>query len=279
MRRWWEALTGLGVIVVLLAVLLHWVQNARQAARQSQWRNNLKHVGLALHNYHDVWSSFPIGASVSDDGEAHHGWFTRTLPFLDSSPLYHLVDMNQPWDETGNSSLFQVESSACQNPSINAKYSAEGYYLMHLMANPAVFHKNATVSMGDFQGGTDHSWLVGSITEGFQPWGYPYNWQAWDGTLNQPASGYGSVYGPTMFLLASGRVVALHEEAASELYERSSTNPQLPDAEKWHAPKRTFEVVSERPSNIEHYEDRDDWNRATRERHQQRTVQPDGDAM
>ncbi|MDB4637342.1 DUF1559 domain-containing protein [Planctomycetaceae bacterium] len=68
------------------------VQQAREAARRSSCKNNLKQLGLALHNYHDVHRVFPI-AIVPPDSAGRRGasWLTRILPFLDQAPAYNQI--------------------------------------------------------------------------------------------------------------------------------------------------------------------------------------------
>lgn len=94
-----ELLVVIAIIAVLIALLLPAVQQAREAARRSQCKNNLKQLGLALHNYESSYSMFPpayIGSMVVDtEQEQHgHGWGTMLLPFIDQAPLYNIVKPN-----------------------------------------------------------------------------------------------------------------------------------------------------------------------------------------
>src|SRR5436190_2439144 len=79
-----ELLVATGVIGILLAMILPAVSASREAARKTQCANNLRQVGVALHNYHDVFTRFPAGASSANQ----LSWHVSILPQLEQSNLY-----------------------------------------------------------------------------------------------------------------------------------------------------------------------------------------------
>jgi prepilin-type N-terminal cleavage/methylation domain-containing protein len=84
---WIELVVVLGIIAVLVALLLPAVQESREAARRTQCKNNLKMMGLALHNYHDTFATFPPGYVLNTDGNyLGWGWSIAITPYAQSSP-------------------------------------------------------------------------------------------------------------------------------------------------------------------------------------------------
>jgi prepilin-type N-terminal cleavage/methylation domain-containing protein len=89
-----ELLVVIAIIAVLIALLLPAVQQAREAARRTQCKNNLKQYGLGLHNYHDVYKMFPIGGQ--NWAAPNIGWQPRVLPFMDQSPVFNQMNFSTP---------------------------------------------------------------------------------------------------------------------------------------------------------------------------------------
>jgi prepilin-type N-terminal cleavage/methylation domain-containing protein len=86
-----ELLVVIAIIAILIALLLPAVQQAREAARRTQCKNNLKQIGLGLHNYHDIFNMLPPGVLASSVGGWGTSWYMRILPQIDQAPLYSQI--------------------------------------------------------------------------------------------------------------------------------------------------------------------------------------------
>ena len=112
-----ELLVVIAIIAVLVALLLPAVQQAREAARRTQCKNNLKQFGLALHNYHDQFNTFPPGYISVDpatgqmsplSGGSGAGWGLLLLPQMEQAALYNKFDLNVPIAAAVNAPLIKT---------------------------------------------------------------------------------------------------------------------------------------------------------------------------
>ncbi len=95
-----ELLVVIAIIAILIALLLPAVQQAREAARRTQCKNNLKQIGIALHNYHDTYSKFPPGGfwnNVNSGQQYQQGsLLTHLLPYVEQANMFQQIPFNAP---------------------------------------------------------------------------------------------------------------------------------------------------------------------------------------
>src|SRR6478736_6194947 len=89
-----ELLVVIAIIAVLIALLLPAVQQAREAARRTQCKNQLKQMGLALHNYHDTVNRFPYAVSGQPEQLTAQTWNEMIFPYSDMAPLYNQINFS-----------------------------------------------------------------------------------------------------------------------------------------------------------------------------------------
>lgn len=204
-----ELLVVIAIIAVLIALLLPAVQQAREAARRTQCRNNLKQIALGLHNYHDTFGIFPSGQYycrpntpcnspqfVSDGW----GWSASLLPFVDQAPLFQGFNFSLAMRDAHHARLlatpiplFQCPSDATRkdllpptvNPFLPERFATSNYcgnggsfgnsFEAPLLAagslqTNGVFGRDSARRIRDITDGTSNTFMVGETVH------YDFNW-------------------------------------------------------------------------------------------------------
>lgn len=129
-----ELLVVIAIIAVLIALLLPAVQQAREAARRTQCKNNMKQLGLAMHNYHDTFACFPFSASAP--GAKNQTGMVMLLPYFDQGPLYNTLNMSAPmgkWYGNSANNLLAMGASAPFGPPPAVNLAASNVKLQALL--------------------------------------------------------------------------------------------------------------------------------------------------
>lgn len=116
-----ELLVVIAIIAVLIALLLPAVQQAREAARRTQCKNNMKQLGLSLMNYESTFGAFPP-ARIDVSGPPgpaiyQTSWTTLCLPMLDQTPVYNIYNFNAAFDDPSNIAPVSTKIAAFLCPS------------------------------------------------------------------------------------------------------------------------------------------------------------------
>ncbi|MCA9033488.1 MAG: DUF1559 domain-containing protein [Planctomycetaceae bacterium] len=183
-----ELLVVIAIIAILIALLLPAVQQAREAARRIQCRNNLKQLALAVHNYADVYSALPPSACINPatSGAGNNGsWGVhgRILPYLEQGNLYAQVDLSLAWDGQMSIDGLKIPAFACPSDPRSDEIRNAGPGLPTLypttygfnfgswfVFNPATgkggdgtFYPNAKLKFAAFYDGTSYTLMASEV--------------------------------------------------------------------------------------------------------------------
>lgn len=153
-----ELLTTIGIIGILIALLLPAKRTTREAARRSQCKNNLKQIGLALHNYADHYGALPPAYTVDSHGKPLHSWRTLILPYVDQAPLYNRINLSKAWDDPANADASKTAIAAFQCPSTTCAANHTTY--MAIVAAKGCFSLNEPRPLSEITDGRGVTLMV-----------------------------------------------------------------------------------------------------------------------
>ncbi len=231
---------SIAIPAVLVALLLPAVQQAREAARRSQSKNNMKQIGLAMHNYADTFNHFPTGTVENDDLDVEErlSWMVSILPFMDQAPLYNQIDMKEGHESATNAPLLSIAIPTYLNPALSPEPGATHYVgiggiteegpTAELPSKIAgVFGYNRKTRFADIHDGTSNTVMVAESTGFTGPWGQggastirPFTQQPY---INGPDGIGGPYRGGCHMLLSDGSVRFVSENIDGRTLESLST--------------------------------------------------------
>jgi prepilin-type N-terminal cleavage/methylation domain-containing protein/prepilin-type processing-associated H-X9-DG protein len=160
-----ELLVVIAIIAVLIALLLPAVQQAREAARRIQCRNNLKQIGLALHNYESTHCLWPEQSGAPQPGSLYNmpfsSWMTSILPYFDQANLYQGYNWSRDWLDPVNQTAVMASLSVYNCPSAPVRPGFE--YTVLVTYSDAVTTTPTLGSRSFYYGATTDYTNVGGI--------------------------------------------------------------------------------------------------------------------
>ena len=168
------------------------MQAAREAARRAQCVNNLKQIGLAMHNYHQVQNSLPKPAITDKDGKPLLSWRVAILPMIEENGLYNKFKLDEPWDSPHNKALIKEMPKVYLCPSQPS--TEPGMTTYQTFVGPgALFEDGKATGFQDVTDGTSNTLMVVEAKE-------PVIWTKPDDLkFDQGAAGDASLFGAFSF--------------------------------------------------------------------------------
>src|SRR5262249_24805669 len=139
--------------------------------------NNLKQLGLAMHNYHDTYGHSPPAAIYSKDGKPLLSWRVALLPYLDQEDLYKQFKLDEPWDSAHNKKLLTKMPDVFAPPKGRTKEKHATFYQV-FTGEGTVFEGKDGIRLTDITDGTSNTILIveaGEAVQWTKPVDLPYN--------------------------------------------------------------------------------------------------------
>jgi Protein of unknown function (DUF1559) len=200
------------------------IQQARESALRARCVNNLKQIGLAMHNYHDTHNTFPPAFTASREGRPLLSWRVHILPFLDQQKaLYDEFHLDEPWDSPHNKALISRMPALYACPSEGRTLAGEGKTSYLTPRGPAtIFPGDEAVRASAVTDGTSNTIFVVDASDSLAViWTKPDDWVIAPEFKTQGLFGHHP--GGTYFLMADGFVQYLKDSIEQKLLQAMTT--------------------------------------------------------
>ena len=157
---------------LLVAMLLPPIEQPRGPRRRTQCKNNLKQIGLALHNFHDTNSHFPVASS----GEPPHSWRIDLLPYIDHLPMHKEYNFDHRWNERENNTIAKTKMKIFKCPKDRYEPGPDEYPTTAYVAvtgTNTIWPKDEGVQVRQITDGTSNTIMVVEACGQRIPWAEP----------------------------------------------------------------------------------------------------------
>jgi prepilin-type processing-associated H-X9-DG protein len=166
-----QLLIILAFLAILFGMLFPAVLKVRQAADRMKSQNNMKQIGLACHNYHDVNGAFPPGNDANNFSAN-----ARLLPYIEQDAVYKLLDFNKPMSDDANAAVRKLRlqiflSNRDPLETVKEDYGTTNYLFnaggqVDLTDNNGIFYQESQVRIADITDGTSNTFMTGETLKG-----------------------------------------------------------------------------------------------------------------
>jgi hypothetical protein len=167
------------------------VELIQRRGAQAQSTNNLRQIGLAMHNYEAAHKSLPLPASLGRDGKPLLSWRVALLPYLGEEELYKQFHLDEAWDSPNNRVLIDRMPSVYRSPMTKDKDPGRTNYLLPV-GNGAGFSADKPTLFKDITDGTSNTIMIVEVNDDIGvPWTKPVDWQF---DPQRPSKGLGNLF-------------------------------------------------------------------------------------
>ncbi len=223
LRQRFSVFVALGICGLWYYAVFSSIGRAGESVKSNISKNNLRQVGLALHEFADSKWSLPPG-EFTNTQESARSWLTDLLPYSEHSMLYFQLDLSKPWNHDVNGGVFRSNVDIFQSPGVRMLADHKGYSFSHYAGNQLAFGGKNGMAFNDFSDGTGSTFVAGEVEDHFRPWGDPDNIRHPSVGIKSGPMSFGRFAGPyAILLMADGSAKSVSSQIDPKVFEALGT--------------------------------------------------------